>query len=146
MEPPIYANDMSQRATARFDVTGWDVEPYDTPEEGPGLARGIITKVFRGDLDGGSEGYGLFCGLGAPEDGAGYLVSERFQGHLRGRAGTFVMQHGGLMGGGLSPRTFGTIVPGSGTGALAGLRGTVEISRDAGGEHTITVAFALSAP
>ena len=51
-----------------------------------------------------------------PEVGAGYVVSERVTGQLGDRSGSFVIQHGGVMGPGLAPRTFGHVVPGSGTG------------------------------
>lgn len=134
---------MSQRATASFDVTGWDVAPYHEPKEGPGLSRGRITKTFQGDLEGSSDGYGLFCGMEAPTEGAGYVVSERFEGLLCGRTGSFVMQHGGLMGDGAPPRTFGNIVPGSGTDELAGLRGTIEIQQSSDGDHAITLEFQI---
>lgn len=88
---------------------------------------------------------GLFCGMGPPEAGAGYVVSERVTGKLEGRAGTFVIQHGGVMGAGTAPRTFGHIVPGSGTGGLAGLAGTVTIDRAADGTHTMTLDYDLAA-
>ena len=47
-----------------------------------------------------------------------YLANERVSGSLDGRAGTFVLQHGAWEGG-----QWGFVVPGSGTGELAGLRG-----------------------
>jgi len=43
------------------------------------------------------------------------------------------------MGGGEPPRTFGSIVPGSATGALEGLTGTVEITQAESGAHVITL-------
>jgi Protein of unknown function (DUF3224) len=51
-----------------------------------------------------------------------YLANERVTGTLDGRAGTFVLQHGAWEGG-----QWGHVVPGSGTGALAGLRGTAHV-------------------
>jgi hypothetical protein len=42
---------------------------------------------------------------------------------------SFVIQHGGIRSG-ESGRTFGHIVPGSGTAELRGLRGDVEIKHD----------------
>lgn len=47
-------------------------------------------------------------------------------------------QHGGVMGPGTPPHTFGHVVPGSGTGDLAGLTGTVQIDQS-GGDHTLTL-------
>lgn len=133
------------KATASFDVTTWDATPYDQPSEGPELTRVIIHKAFRGDLEGESAGEGLFCGLKDPGSGAGYVVSERVIGRLDGRSGTFVLQHGGLMGPSVAPRTFGHVVPGSGTGELAGLVGEVEFNQAEGGQHSLTLEYDFDA-
>lgn len=130
--------------SARFDVTGWTPSVYDQPTEGPTLSRVTIHKTFQGGLEGESVGEGLFCGMNAPQDGAGYVVSERFTGHLGERQGSFVIQHGGLMGPAMAPRTFGHVVPGSGTGDLLGLIGDVTIDRTDGGEHTLTLDYDFS--
>ena len=126
-------------ATAPFDVTRWDPAEADEPDTGPELSRITIGKTFTGDFEGTGLGDGLFCGMSAPRDGAGYLVSERLTGQLEGRTGTFVIQHGGLMGPATPPRTFGNIVPGSGTGELAGISGTVEITDN----HTLVLTYEL---
>lgn len=127
------------RATAHFDVTRWDATVTDAPSEGPALSRVTIYKAFQGDLTGESIGEGLFCGMERPADGAGYLVSERVTGRLGDREGSFVLQHGGLAAPGQEPRSFGSIVPGSGTGELVGLSGTVAI----GEGHTLTLDYDL---
>lgn len=132
------------RASARFEITGWTPESSDNPDAGPALSRIRISKAFTdGDLTGTSEGEGLFCGMGAPENGAGYVVSERFSGELKGRSGSLVLHHGGLMGPGIEPHTFGDIVPGSGTGELEGIAGTMEIMRTDEGEHTLVLDYTL---
>ncbi|WP_412069767.1 DUF3224 domain-containing protein [Rubrivirga sp. IMCC43871] len=128
-------------ATATFDVTAWEPAGADTPEAGPALSRVRIEKAFEGDVTGTSTGEGLFCGAGDPAAGAGYVVSERITGAIGEREGSFVIQHGGLMGPGLAPHTFGHVVPGSGTGDLAGLAGTVEIGQTDDGTHTMTLAL-----
>ncbi|MEM6338136.1 MAG: DUF3224 domain-containing protein [Bacteroidota bacterium] len=136
-------NDM--KALTYFDVTGWDPASSDEPDAGPELSRVVIRKTFRdGDLEGTSEGEGLFCGMSRPDAGAGYVVSERITGRLAGQTGSFVIQHGGLMGPGMPPRTFGHVVPGSGTGGLEGLTGEVEIGRSPDGTHTMTLAYRFS--
>lgn len=132
---------MRTTATVTFDVTGWDPTPYDAPDDGPEQMRVALRKAFHGDLEGESTGEGLFCGMSDPEAGAGYVVSERVTGRLQGRSGTFVIQHGGLMGPGQAPRTFGHVVPGSGTGQLVGLTGEVEIRRTEDGQHTMTLEY-----
>ncbi|WP_179862331.1 DUF3224 domain-containing protein [Longibacter salinarum] len=130
------------KTTAHFDVTGWDPASSDQPDKGPEMSRIAVQKAFTGDdLEGHSEGEGLFCGMNDPEAGAGYVVSERFTGRLGNRHGTFVMQHGGVMGPEVEPHTFGHVVPGSGTAELTGLVGTVEINREADGTHTFTIEY-----
>jgi hypothetical protein len=134
---------MSHRASATFTVTSWDAVPYDEPDGAPQLSCASVRKVFSGDLEGDSTAEVLMC-MADParyQDGAGYLASERFTGRVGERTGTFVIQHGGLSGPGVDERTFGNVVPGSGTGDLAGLAGTVEIGRDADGKHTLALAY-----
>jgi hypothetical protein len=97
---------------ATFEITGWDQETYDEPSDGPPLTRATVRKRFAGALEGESVAELLTCGELA------YMANERVTGSLDGRAGTFVLQHGAWEGG-----QWGFVVPGSGTGELAGLRG-----------------------
>lgn len=104
---------------AAFDILDWNEESYDEPETGPKLTRVTITKRYHGAID----GHGVAHVLTAQgEAGAGYVASERITGTLDGREGTFVIQHDGLSEGS-DQATFGTVIAGSGTGKLAGLRG-----------------------
>ena len=129
---------MDHTASASFGVTNWDATPFDEPSDGPHLTRVAVLKAFTGDLDGESVGEGLFCGMNAPADGAGYVVSERVSGRLGGRSGTFVLQHVGVAPPDGPARSFGNVVPGSGTGGLAG---EVEFGVD----HTVTLRYTLPA-
>jgi hypothetical protein len=112
-----------------FEITGWDQAPYDEPAEGPPLTRATVRKRYAGALEGESVAELLTCGELA------YIANERVSGELDGHAGTFVLQHGASEGG-----QWGFIVPGSGTGALAGLRGDARL------EHgRIVLDYELSA-
>ena len=102
---------------ATFEITGWEQAPYDEPAEGPPLTRATVRKAYTGALEGASEAELLTCGELA------YLANERVTGALEGRTGTFVMQHGAWEGG-----QWGFVVPGSGTGELAGLRGDARLA------------------
>jgi hypothetical protein len=104
------------RTEAAFEITGWEQDAYDAPGDGPPLTRGTVRKRFGGGIDGESVAELLTCGELA------YMANERVTGSLDGRAGTFVIQHGAWEGG-----QWGFVVPGSGTGELARLRGTVEV-------------------
>jgi hypothetical protein len=55
-------------------------------------------------------------------------------GTLEGRNGSFLLQHTGIMDRGTPSLTI-AVVPDSGTGELAGLRGEMEIEID-GGDHS----------
>lgn len=120
---------MPQTITASFEITGWDETRYDEPDEGPPLARATVRKRFSGPLEGTSVAEVL---LAQGDGGAGYLASERVDGVLEGRHGTFVVQHGGIVDDS-EQHAFGHIVPGSGTGDLRGLRGEAVYAHDEAG-------------
>jgi Protein of unknown function (DUF3224) len=124
--------------TTSFEITGWDETTYDAPAEGPKLTRATVRKRFSGPLQGTSVGE-LLSAQG--ERGSGYLASERVEGMLDGRSGTFVIQHGGILDE-TDQRAFGHIVPGSGTGALERLRGDAVFAHDDEGAR-LTLTFSL---
>jgi hypothetical protein len=107
------------RATPSSRSTTGTRSPYDEPGEGPKLTRITIKKTYRGQLNGSGVAEVLTAQGSA---GSGYVASERVVGTLDGRDGSFVIQHGGLADG-EDQSTFGTIVPHSGTGELAGISG-----------------------
>lgn len=87
--------------------------------------RMTLDKQFRGALEATSEG--IMLAVRTEEEGsAGYVAIERVTGTLDGREGTFVLQHSGIMDRG-EKRLVIHVIPGTGTGALAGLRGTMDI-------------------
>ncbi|MDR7304631.1 DUF3224 domain-containing protein [Haloactinomyces albus] len=104
---------------APFEITEWDEIVYEEPGEGPKLTRITIRKRYQGAI----EGSGVVEVLTAQGTaGAGYVASERIEGTLDGREGTFVIQHGGLAEG-TNQSSYGNIVPASGTGRLTGISG-----------------------
>ncbi|MEU4807050.1 DUF3224 domain-containing protein [Actinosynnema sp. NPDC023587] len=110
---------------SKFTITRWDETVVDETE--PRLGRVQVDKTYTGALDGTSTAELTTC---QPVEGsAGYVAVEKFQGVLDGRAGTFVFQHAATV----SPAGqafYGVIVPGSGTGELTGLTGTVEVRHE----------------
>lgn len=147
---------MSERikAVAEFDVVSWDQTPYDGVPGGPALAEAVVGKAYRGDLAGTGQARLLMCraadGEAAADSGAssaptnaGYVASEQIVGRLADREGSFVVQHWGVAAAEAAPWTAGHVVPGSGTGELAGLTGTVEIAVDPEGRHTLALECSL---
>ena len=106
--------------TATFTVS---VVPGDTVLEGTG--RFDLVKTWHGGIEGTSRGVMLTAG--DPEAGsAGYVALEVFEGTVGGHAGTLTLQQSGTMEGEDVDLAY-RIVPGGGTGALAGLRGEITI-------------------
>jgi hypothetical protein len=121
---------MSTVVRSPFQVTGWDPEPLTLGETGPvSFGRVTLRKTFSGPLTGTSVVAMTSVGLG--EAPAGYVAVEWVTGTLDGRTGSFVLQHTGLVDDGAEPS--GRVVPGTGTGELAGLRGAMSIAHDDGG-------------
>jgi hypothetical protein len=83
------------------------------------LGRMTIDKQYHGDLEGTSKGQ-MLTGMTEIKGSAAYVAIEKFTGTLKGRTGTFILQHMGTMNRGV-PHLTVTVVPDSGTGQLAGL-------------------------
>ncbi|QXG75558.1 DUF3224 domain-containing protein [Modestobacter sp. L9-4] len=117
----------------RFEVTGWepDPSPLELGDAGPvAFGRATLRKKFTGALAGTSVVSMTSAGVG--EAPVGYSALELVTGALDGRAGTFVLQHSGVVDDG-APSPSGVVLPGTGTGQLSGLRGTLTIEHDESG-------------
>ncbi|HEY8794182.1 MAG TPA: DUF3224 domain-containing protein [Gemmatimonadaceae bacterium] len=130
---------MTTRASGTFDVKLLPLPVEFTGDDAP-LARMSIDKRFHGDLDATSKGEMLSAG--SPTQGsAGYVAIEKVTGRLHGREGTFTLQHSATMNRGV-PSLSVTVIPDSGTGALAGLAGTLNITIE-NKQHSYTFDYAL---
>jgi uncharacterized protein DUF3224 len=78
------------------------------------------------------------------KNSAGYVAIELVTGTLKGRKGSFILQHTGIMNRG-TPSLIITIVPDSGTEQLEGLRGTMTIKIEAG-KHAYELNYTLGTP
>lgn len=123
------------QANGTFDVK---LTPQTTGDET--LGRMSIDKQLHGDLQGTSRGE-MLTALTAVKDSAGYVAIERVTGTLKGRSGTFVLQHNGTMSRGAQHLAI-AIVPDSGTGQLAGISGTMTIKIE-GGKHFYGLQYTL---
>jgi Protein of unknown function (DUF3224) len=130
---------MSERATASFDITTWDEQPWDD-RDGIRLSRTRVVKVFRGEIEGESTAELVMATAG--EDSAAYVGVERVDGRVNGRAGSFVYLHTATMVRG-TPSASWPVVDGSGTGELAGISGQVRIDNLPDGGHVFTLDYDL---
>ena len=127
------------RATGTFDVK---ITPQasDLAPEGPNLGRMSLDKQFHGDLAGTSKGE-MLSAMTSVKNSAGYVAMERVTGTLKGRKGSFILQHSGTMNRG-APKLLIVVVPDSGTDQLKGLTGTMTIDI-VDGKHSYGFDYAL---
>ncbi|MEM8798662.1 MAG: DUF3224 domain-containing protein [Pseudomonadota bacterium] len=125
-------------AKGQFTVS---LTPQDQSTSGPAtLGRMTIAKVFEGDMIGTSTGEMLT--VRTPVDGSAvYVAVEAFEGSLAGLAGGFALSHRGVMSDGGQSLVV-EIVPDSGSGALAGISGSMTIDIT-GGDHAYTLMYDL---
>lgn len=120
----------------------FEVEISPAPAElGGSVARHLLAKTFSGDLQG--TGSGLMLSAGDPQAGsAGYVAIETIEAELAGRRGRFCLQQYGTMRAGETVLHYG-IVPGSGSGELAGLQGQLELIIETDGTHRYELSCEL---
>ena len=131
----------SQRATGSFDVKVTAQKPDSQVARAANLSRLTIDKRFQGDLEGISKGEMLALQTEV-KGSAGYVALERVSGKLKGRAGSFVLQHSATMSRG-EPDSEITVVPDSGTGELRGLSGKMSITVLPDGAHNYEFDFKI---
>jgi hypothetical protein len=125
---------MSETAHGTFEVT---ITPQDPVG---GIGRFDLEKTWSGDLAG--TGHGQMLSAGDPAQGsAGYVALEVVDGTLHGSHGSFAFQQLGVMRGGEQELRY-DVVPGSGTGDLAGISGTLALTLDDRG-HTYELTYAF---
>lgn len=118
---------MRERATSTFQVTNWEEKPYDEMDGGPRLTRARVSKVFQGELEG--DGSVVYLMTHRTDGTATFVGIERVTGRLHGKTGSFVLEHNGTFEGGVA-KAVCRVIPGSGTGDLAGLRGEGTFATD----------------
>lgn len=123
------------RASGTFEVKMAPLETAAAP-----VGRMSLDKVFHGDLEATSKGE-MLAFRTEVEGSAGYVAMERVTGTLGGRAGTFVLQHYGIMNRG-APHLTLEVVPDSGTGELAGISGSMKIIIEPG-KHSYEFDYTL---
>lgn len=132
---------VTHHATGSFTVKIVPQKPDNPPAEAANLGRMSIDKEFHGDLEGTSQGEMLSM-LDRASGSGGYVAMERVTGTLGGHRGSFALQHNATMDHG-APMLHIIVVPGSGTGELAGLSGTMKI-RIEGGQHFYDFDYELA--
>lgn len=103
-----------------FEIKNWDEKPYHETEGGPKLTHAVINLAYHGDIE--AESVLDYLMAYASESSAFFVGMEHVTGRLGGRSGSYVLQHSGTFTNGTATDIY-TVVPGSSTGELVGLRG-----------------------
>ncbi len=111
-----------------------------TPAPAEGLSRYSIDKQMHGDLEATTQGE-MFSGGDYKTGAAGYVAIEVVTGTLQGKHGSFAIQQMGTMDQN-GPKLTAIVVPGSGTGELKGIAGTLTID-PSNGQHSYTLDYRL---
>ena len=128
---------MTQHANGTFEVK---MTPQDDKSDDKSLGRMTIDKQWHGDLEGTSKGQ-MLTGGDVTKGSAGYVAIEKFTGIVKGRKGTFILQHSATMTRGAGQLTI-TVVPDSGTDQLKGISGKLAIKIE-NGKHFYEFDYSL---
>ena len=131
---------MKNVANCRFTLKSWDEKPYGERPDLPKLTRAVVTKPFTGDIAG--EGHVEYLMMYRSDGSAVFVGLERVVGQIAGKAGSFVLQRTGVFENGIAKESY-SVVPGSGTGDLRGLRGEGTSAVGHGTEHPLTLNYEL---
>jgi hypothetical protein len=110
---------MSVRATGSMELTSWDEQPFHEVDGGPRLARASVATSFHGEIEG--EGRKEYLFIYHDDSSASFVGLERVVGRVGHRSGSFVLRHDGVFEDGVAKATV-SVISGSGTGELRGLR------------------------
>jgi len=133
---------VTKHATGTFEVKVTPLAPEDNVGD-PKIGRLSLDKQFSGGITAKSLGQMLGYQSETPGTG-GYVAIEQVNGTLDGKKGGFALQHIGTMGGGKFELNV-SVVPGSGTGELAGISGKMTITID-GSKHSYDLEYTIDPP
>ena len=98
----------------------YEPSAYAESAEGPALTRIHVEESFSGDISG--QGVVEFLQAARADGSASFVGIERVTGTVAGRNGTFLLQDAGTVQDNVVSGDW-FVIPESGTGELAGLRG-----------------------
>jgi hypothetical protein len=125
-------------ATGRIEVKTYEPQPYEELDGAPDLVEIHVTETFSGDIEG--EGVVRFLQAVREDGSASFVGIERVTGSIAGRQGSFLLQDAGTLEGSTVKGDW-FVIPGSGAGELAGLRGEGGFQAELGQHAEITLDY-----
>lgn len=129
---------MKHVANARFAIKNWDEKPFSEGPDLPKLTRAVVTRTFTGDITG--DGYVEYLMMYRSDGSATFVGLERVVGQVAGKVGSFVLHRTGVFENGVAKESY-FVIPGSGTGDLAGLCGEGASAVGHGTEHPLALNY-----
>ena len=112
---------MDTQIALTAEMRSWNEAAVEQPEGSRKMVRVSAAFGYTGDAD--AEGAVEYLMVYREDGTADFVGLERISGTVAGHAGSFVVRHVGVYDGAAASSTF-VVVPGTGTGALATLRGS----------------------
>jgi hypothetical protein len=132
---------MSTHVTAKFTIKDWDEKTYAEFEDGGKLTKATVKQALAGDIEGEATVEWLMCYR--PDQTADFVGLQRISGRIGERAGSLVVAQTDGTFDGKEARGALSVVPGSASGDLQGLRGSGEFRAPHGGEASISLDYEL---
>jgi hypothetical protein len=128
------------KASGTFHVESWDEQTYGELDGGGKLTRASVAQTFAGDIEGRGSVEFLMCSV--PGGATRVLGLQRVEGRLGGRSGSFMLETAATFDG-REVKGAWSVVSGSGTGELAGLRGDGAFAAPLGSDATLSLNYEL---
>lgn len=131
---------MQTQAAGKFTISGWNEQPYADEDSGDAvkMTQADVTMTFEGDIEG--NGRVLYIMAYLSDKAASFVGMQRVVGRLGDKSGSFMLQTQGTYGENMAQATW-SVVPGSGTGELVGLRGEGGYTAPEGGNVDWTLTY-----
>ena len=131
---------MDAHAEGTLEIGSWDEQPLAEIDAERKLTTTNVTQTVRGDIEG--EGSATWLAAYRADGTAEYLGFQRIDGRIGDAEGSMVLRMTGGYDGTIA-RSEWEVVDGTGTGALAGLRGRGVSEASSDGTPTYTFDYAL---
>lgn len=128
----------------QFLANHWAEVPCHEMAGAGKLARASISNVHSGGIDAAGTLEYLLAYPASPDMDVAFMGYERIVGSIGARSGSFVVRHHGIYSARAGVQGTLEIVPGSGTGACAGITGSGVITAqpgEHGGEYHMTHVY-----
>ena len=127
-------------ANATLQISGWDEKTYDDRDGAGKLSEAKVQQTVTGDIEGSTDVRWLMAYTA--DDRAEFVGIQVVTGAVGGNRGSFVLRSVGTYDGSKADGEL-TVVDDSGTGDLAGIRGTGSFTAPMGDTASLTLDYEL---